>query len=388
MPFPAGDYSIIRADWDLVDSTGRQVGLAEVYNHHWLVGTTKGVNPLLACEDDLFFGAGAEMRGMPTILPDGYGNRRVKAQGECGANLHFIRTDGLKTKWNGMNDPSQFPEDMQMGAAVKNCIECGYAPGRAVGICGEGGDGGFNCCFTKSRCPAVGGALNRSTRSYHLAYEVQWTQNLTAVKPIQGGVIDVSDGAIEWNVAPNLNKPEANQVCSDTMCNISQTYTVDSLKEFGTPGICPGKMLWAYMHQHGGAINGSMHVNGERYCTSTPNVGTDPTNPPGNEQGFLVGFELCIDSDKKGNALRLNKGDQVYLEALYDVDVNSKRHYPMPGGKHGGVMALFFFSIDCDDGTYPTSYICKDDQCVEAGSLKGDFATLEECSGSCGSSVV
>lgn len=52
------------------------------------------------------------------------------------------------------------------------------------------------------------------------------------------------------------------------------------------------------------------------------------------------------------------------------------------------VMALFFFSIDCDDGTYPQSYVCKDDQCVEAGSLKGDFSTLEECSGSCGSSVV
>jgi len=90
----------------------------------------------------------------------------------------------------------------------------------------------------------------------------------------------------------------------------------------------------------------------------------------------------------KGNALRLEVGDQVYLEALYDVDVNSKRHYPMPGGKHGGIMALFFFSIDCDDGTYPTSYICADDQCIEAGSLKGDFATLEECSASCGSTVV
>jgi len=388
MPFPSGDHSIVRADWDLVDSAGNQVGLNEVYNHHWLIGTTKGVNPLLACEEDLFFGAGAEMRGMPTVLPKGYGIRRVKATGHCGANLHFIRTDGLKTKWDGMNDPSQYPEDMQMGAAVKNCIECGYAPGRAVGICGEANDGDFNCCFTASRCPAVGGILNRSKKSYHLTYEIQWTTNLTAVKPLQGGVIDVSDGQVEWNVGPNLTNPEANQICSETLCNISQTYTVDKLPDFGGTGICSGKMLWSYMHQHNGAKNGTIKVNGKHICTSFPRHGTDPDNTPGNELGFVVGFDLCIDEDNKGNGLRLEKGDQVYLEALYDVDVHSNVSYPMPGGKHGGIMALFFFSMDCDDGSYETSYICGDGQCIEAGSKKGDFKTIEDCSANCGSALV
>jgi len=389
MPFPSGTHAILRADWDLVDSDGRQVGLTEMYNHHWLVGTSKGVNPLVACEDDLFFGAGAEMRGMPTILPKGYGNRRIDASGHCGANLHFIRTDGLKTKWDGMNDPSQFPQDMQMGAAIKNCIECGYAPGRAPFVCTEKMDGEFECCFTGSRCPAEGGMLNRSTKSYHLEYEVQWTQNVTAVLPLQGGVIDISGGATEWNVAPNLTNPKANQVCSETLCNISNTYTVDKLPVFGGPdGICAGKMLWSYVHQHNGAINGSMYLNGKRVCTSVPKQGTDPSNPLGNEQGYVVGFDLCIDQDNLGNGIRLEKGDTLYLEALYDVEVNSNRTYPLPGGKHGGVMALFFFSMDCDDDTYPTKWVCLDNQCVESGSPKGKFATLNDCSATCGATIV
>ena len=53
----------------------------------------------------MFFGAGAEMRGMPNIFPEGYGTRRVNAKGYCGGNLHFIRTEGLATNWTGMNDP-------------------------------------------------------------------------------------------------------------------------------------------------------------------------------------------------------------------------------------------------------------------------------------------
>merc|ERR1712151_754887 len=117
--------------------------------------------------------------------------RRIGATGKCGGNLHFIRTDGLKTQWKGMNDPSQFPEDMQYGAVVKNCIECGYAPNRAFGICTEAMDGFFSCCFTASRCPAVGEPLVRSKKSYHLTYEIKWTKDIHALKTQQGGVIDV-----------------------------------------------------------------------------------------------------------------------------------------------------------------------------------------------------
>lgn len=383
MPFPKGNHSVIRADFDLVDEDGNEVGLSEVYNHHWLVGTTEGVNPLVACEDNLFFGAGAEMRGMPTINPEGYGNRRINSQGVCGANLHFIRVDGLATKWDGMNDPSQF--DDPMGAAVKNCIECGYAPNRAV-ECTEEGDGSFACCFTLSRCPPEDPS-NRTHKKYRLSYEVEFTEDLTAVKAMQGGVLDVGNGAIEWNVAPNLTDPSSNTVCSDTICNSTMSWEVSRLGDFGDSTVCPGTMLWSYVHQHNGGINGTMFINGKPICTSKPRIGTDPdpkTNL-GNEKGFVVSFDMCIDKDNLHNEVRLEAGDILTIESLYDVDVTSRRNFPMPGGKHGGIMGLFFYSIDCDEGTYDTSYVCHNDMCVETGSPNsGDWKTREECESSCG----
>jgi hypothetical protein len=59
------------------------------------------MNPLAPCEGNLFFGAGAEMRGMPTKFPVGYGLKRINAKGYCGGNLHFIRTEDLKSNWKG-----------------------------------------------------------------------------------------------------------------------------------------------------------------------------------------------------------------------------------------------------------------------------------------------
>merc|ERR1719460_1152242 len=74
MPFPKGDYAVLRADFHVVDGTGNdKIPLSELYNHHWLVGTQDNAEPLFACEHNLFFGAGAEMRNTPTIFPDGYG---------------------------------------------------------------------------------------------------------------------------------------------------------------------------------------------------------------------------------------------------------------------------------------------------------------------------
>ena len=47
IPFPTGDYSVIRADWSIMDGEGQSnTPLSEVYNHHWLIGTATGVNPL------------------------------------------------------------------------------------------------------------------------------------------------------------------------------------------------------------------------------------------------------------------------------------------------------------------------------------------------------
>ena len=76
-----------------------------------ITGASLGLGRAMA---ERFAGAGAEMRGMPTVYPDGYGLRRFNAKGWCGGNLHFIRTDDLATNWTGLNDPKG-----DHGAAVK-----------------------------------------------------------------------------------------------------------------------------------------------------------------------------------------------------------------------------------------------------------------------------
>jgi hypothetical protein len=62
----------------------------------------------------------------------------------------------LKTTWDGFNDPKG-----SHPAAVKNCIECGWAPGRAP-ECTKSLDGNFGCCLTGSRYDDL--AINRLNR--------------------------------------------------------------------------------------------------------------------------------------------------------------------------------------------------------------------------------
>merc|ERR1712096_520067 len=149
-------------------------------------------------------------------------------------------------------------------------------------------------------------------------------------------------------------------------------------------GLCPGMMYNSYLHQHTGAISGTMLVNGIEKCTSYPHIGTIPGTGPesvGNEKGYLVGFHNCIDQVNLKNAVRLNSGDIVTVTGLYDVDVNSKRNLPLPGGKHGGIMGLYFYSIDCDPGTFETQYVCRQQTCIPAPA--GDYTTLDSCEKSC-----
>ena len=203
LPYPKGDHSILRSDYQLIGEDGKPTPLSEVYNHHWLIGSTWSNFPLIACEDTYFVGAGAEMRGMPVIYPHGYGVQRLNASGQCGGNLHFIRTEDLSTHWTGLNDPNG-----SVHAAVKNCMECGWAPHRAP-QCLRGGDGSFACCRSDSRCP-VNSPGDDSTKAYRLNYQIHWTPNTTAVKQVQMGFLDVSKGKIEWNVAPRASGPLGN----------------------------------------------------------------------------------------------------------------------------------------------------------------------------------
>ena len=145
-------------------------------------------------------------------------------------------------------------------------------------------------------------------------------------------------------------------------------------------------MLWSYGHLHNGGINMTMEVNGKLIGASVPIYGTDPSNPPGNEAGYVVNITSIVDSTNKHNALHLNKGDVVRVTSNYDVDPSSKRAAPMPGGKHGGVMGLFWYQSICDDGTTDMEFVCRQSSCVPVGKSHGKgkhFKTRTACAAAC-----
>jgi hypothetical protein len=389
VPVPKGDYAILNNTWEIVSDDGfTAVPLTQMYNHHWLIGGSD--DPLAMCEGDYFFGGGAEYRNMDYTFLEGYGNLRINATGQCGANVHFISTEDLASRWEGFNNP-----DGNHGAAVKLACECGYEPGRADDICAEWADGSFLCCFTGSRA-RVNDPSNNATTTYRLRGTFEYSRDMSSVKHAQtslmdvGGGIRVEDGMVmnaisEWNVNSYLNDEAVYTRCNDTVCSAVRNQVVGDGTTFGY-GLCSGDMIWGYMHMHAGGIYGTMAVNGEHYCTSYPQVGTDPENPAGNEQGFLVGVSECVDERLQGNRVRLNKGDVLTITQHYDVDPESQRHFPLPGGKHGGIMALFFAFMDCDAGSFGDVYVKRNDTCVPVPHQKKDrvgeyFDTKALCEG-------
>lgn len=180
------------------------------------------------------------------------------------------------------------------------------------------------------------------------------------------------------------SSPQVHQSCNDTVCNTTKHFKVNVTGGFDQGGLCPGTMYHSYLHQHVGAISGTMYVNGVEKCTSYPKIGTVPGTGPesvGNEKGHVVGFHTCIDQERYNNSVRFNMGDTVTITGLYDVDANSTRNLPFPGGKHGGIMNLYFYQIDCDAGTYPTQYVCRQNKCLQAPN--GNFKTEASCEQAC-----
>merc|ERR1712054_729450 len=217
---------------------------------------------------------------------------------------------------------------------------------------GKFADGSFLCCFTGSRCP-VNHPLHKTR-----------------------------------NVAPYLNDHALDQRCNATVCNITSSLVVGEQHGLEN-GMCAGEMLWSYAHMHSGAIKASMFINGKKHCENVPTVGTDLNNTPGNEAGFLVRMSECVNENKYGNKVRVNKGDVVTIEALYDVDDSSTRYAPFTGGKHGGIMALFFSVLHCDPGTWGERYVCRNKQCLGVGKGKHldksepQWNTIEDCTKEC-----
>jgi len=209
---------------------------------------------------------------------------------------------------------------------------------------------------------------------------VQWTRDMTTLKHMTIAFSDMRNvlTLTEWNVAPFAKASglipgspalpgEGKQTCNATVCTNSNYWTVgESIGK--TMNFCPGKMLWSYMHMHTGAISSTMKIDGVPHCQTTPVMGTDPNNTPGNEKGFAVKFIPCVDTKKdtdyKGNAVHLKKGQRIDLDTVYDVDPQSTRSLPFPGGKHGGVMGLYFAMMDCDAGLSSEEFVCRENQCV------------------------
>jgi hypothetical protein len=392
VPWPKGNYTIMKTDFKIIDdlTNASDVPLSEVYMHHWLIGAAivfPNADLLGPCEGSLFYGAGAELRGMSYAYPEGYGMKRIDASGECSANLHLLRTQDLNTSWDGLNDPKG-----NKYAAVKNCVECGYAPGRAS-ECKPINDGTFGCCFSDSRCP-VNNPKDISTKTYHLQYEVQWTRDLTKLKHLTTGFVDIRNilTITEWNVAPNMKShphpfiPSGNQKCNATVC-VDSNYWIVGERAGAGAHLCPGRMLWSYTHMHTGAISSTMRIDGVPHCQTLPVYGTDPKNPPGNEKGYVVSFKPCVDNQTKGNGVHLKKGQRIDVDAVYDVDPISTRSAPLPSGKHGGVMALFYYYMDCDPGSTEEEFVCRNKQCIlvpARGTYSGKNSRAkceEQCAG-------
>jgi len=157
-----------------------------------------------------------------------------------------------------------------------------------------------------------------------------------------GGAPHVTKGQFtfgtEWNVDSYLSNYGANTQCNSTVCISTNSVVIGEQKSL-EDGWCSGELIWAYNHMHAGAIEGKMFINGKEYCKSTPQVGTDPHNKPLNEKGFVVDISNCVDKRTMNNSVILKKGDVLKVITLYDVNPQSARNAPLPGGKHGGIMA-------------------------------------------------
>jgi hypothetical protein len=249
---------------------------------------------------------------------------------------------------------------------LKSCIECNYEAGKAIEcVPGLGGTAIFACCFDGSRC-IVNTPKDKSKKSYQLVYNITYTKQVDKVKDMHTMVIDAFKCQICANLAPNIKT--AWTQCDDKVCVTQGSRTMPY----------SGTVKWAYTHQHTGAINSTMSVNGVPHCTSYPHYGTDPHDAPGNEKGYAVGFHMCINPHNASAAIHVNKGDEITITAHISVDPDDTTSLPIPGGQRHGFMNLFYFVVNPDEEA--DTYACKNDVCVK----KAGGVPLATCQAACG----
>uniref|UniRef100_A0A6T9LG12 Uncharacterized protein n=1 Tax=Haptolina ericina TaxID=156174 RepID=A0A6T9LG12_9EUKA len=311
---PNGTYSILSFAGDIVDDQHQPVPLSKVYDHHWIALNSVHHNQI--CHEEYVFGIGAESRNNPQVLPAGYGYLVDSPKVTWSANIHLLRTEGLKG-----DNPQK---------AAKECNECYYAPTKGA-ECTPKHNGTFQCCGEKdfkgvASCPTK--LVHPPEANYYLRYQVQYTRDTSSVKPIIISIATAPDCAAFYDVLRNDDQPER----ADTY-----EYTVPKR----------ATVLYAVGHQHTGALNISMYVNGKRTCTSYPTYGTQ-VDVPGNESGYLVKMSLCI--DESTGPLHLQKGDVVKIESWYYVGSNDPR-VAYSDGTHLNVMGYMYLAYVGGSGT-------------------------------------
>jgi hypothetical protein len=298
LKFPQeNEYAITKFHAEVTDEQNNSVPLDEVYNHHWLVFNSQGNRGVCGGFLQYIFGVGQESRGTPVVFPDGSGYRALGSL-EWTANIHLLRTEGLRV-------------DTNKSQALKDCIECGYAPGKD---CWPWDSGTFACCGDASYCPTDGTV--KDTKNYYLTYTMEYTPDASAVKPIRIYVLDGSGCKIEYNIKGDDTNPY-------------------SVTEYSWTSPASGDIAFAQGHVHNSGINVSLLINNKAQCTSEPRYGTEP-GKPGNEMGFIVAMSTCSDG------FSIKAGDTITVRAVYYVGFDDTTGSGVPGGSHGGVMALFY----------------------------------------------
>jgi len=231
---------------------------------------------------------------------------------------------------------------------------------------GLDGSAVFACCVADARCQ-VNNPKDHTKKNYYLQTKLTWTTDIEKITPVRTAVIDGVPCGTLTNLKPH--KKLKGTECDDKLC----TTNVTRQSPFS------GTIHWAYDHQHLGAVNGSLAVNGVHKCTSLPHTGTDKHYAVGNELGYIVGFQQCVDPDRPNTWIHINKGDELTLTAYYTIDPDDNTSLPIPGGSHTGVMNLFYFYIVED--TPETTYACHNNACVQAPG----GVPLSVCQAACGS---
>jgi len=312
-----GEYYITGFEGEIVDGeTLQSTPLTEIYDHHWILLNNVHKNRL--CKGiEYVFGVGAESRNTPFDLPAGYGYPVAEGT-EWGANIHLLRTEGLEGE-----DPY---------LAVKHCNECFYAPGKGD-ACNRQSNGTFQCCGDSCatgktgkqscKCPTAKG-VSTERKGYKLKYTLNYTTGCD-LEPVDIGVLAAPDCAAFYHVQRNNAEP---------VTVASAELSIDGVYD----------VVAATGHQHVGAVNLSVSVNGRLVCASYPTYGNQK-GVAGDELGYLTHMSQCIgtaaDAYTEG-PLQLSKGDKLRVDGYYFVGDNDERIAPYKGGTHLNVMSYLY----------------------------------------------